>query len=720
MKNLNTVLLKFSLIVISFLGINIITNAQDCKALCEAIKVADLTQMKELLRNGTAADCEYLYKYTPRHKNPYFRTKSFSSKRLQSPVHFIAQADLDYNAMLQLLKARGIDLNKQDNEGQTLLHLAATSKNEELLNILLNEKLDLNLIDKKGGTLLNLMIDNDTHSGLVQKFINKGALVAQSAQRNSALYQAFKHNKVDIARILLKNGASIGETNKQNVTCLNAAIENRNEQLINLAFEFGANLATADLKELTDEKLIKLLVQRGANPAMIDLNNIIAYTNNTDLVKWLLKNGVNPNQQGFLGRTPIYNAIVKDNFEILKMLVAAKGDLKHEIENGTNYLTIATKGATFNNDIIKFLLESGISQNGMHAALGRLIINEDMQSINTWMENGFDLSQATISNLVSLDFTKLLLQKGARINNFDLSSIVKKGNLEILQFLNEKGMKLEAQNAIYLAVKHQKISVLSYLLKEGFTPNLLYKEENARYTPIMKAILNRDFVSVKMLVEAGANVNTLNDKGETVLQMSILERDNKIIDYLLNNGIEFSKAGNPETILLIKSCIEKKLIGSFKKLINFGLDLQAISLADFMEDDNVSILEVLLTQDVDINTPNQKGQTPLFVAFKKRYYKTVRFLLEKGADINGICLAEFMEQQPRFDYNAIGFLIDKGINLNQKCNDYTPLEVAILKNDLDMIKYLLQKEVFFEKKKAVRFAKKKKASKTVLSYLKEI
>lgn len=695
-------------------------NGQDCKALCEAIKVADLTQMKELLRNGTTADCEYLYKYAPHHKNPYFRTKSFSSKRLQSPIHFIAQADLDYNAMLQLLKGQGIDLNKQDNEGQTLLHLAATSKNEELLNILLHENLDLNIIDKKGGTLLNLMIDNDTYPELIQKFIDKGALVPQTPQRNSALYQAFKHNKIEIARLLLKNGASINETNKQNVTCLDAAIENRNEQLINLAFEFGANLATADLKELTDEKLIKLLVQRGANLEMIDLNNIIAYTNNTDLVKWLLENGINPNQEGFLGRTPVYNAIAKDNFEILKMLVAAKGDLKHEIENGTNYLTIATQESTFNTDIIKFLLESGVAQNGMYAALARLIINEDIQSINTWVENGFDLSQATISDLASLDFAKLLLQKGANINNFDLASIIKRGNLDVIQFLNEAGMKLEAQNGIYLAVKYQKIPVLSYLLKEGFTPNLLYKEENARYTPIMKAILNNDFIAVKILVEAGANVNTLNDQGETVLQMAILEQDDMIIDYLLNNGIKFSKISNPETVLLVKTCIEKKLIGSFEKLINFGLNLQEISLADFLEDDNVNILKILLAQNVDINTPNEKGQTPLFVAFKKRYYNTVRFLLEEGADINGICLAEFMEQQPRFDYNAISFLIEKGINLNQKCNDYTPLEVAILKDDLDMVKHFLQKEVLFDQKKTIRFAKKKNASKTVLNYLKEI
>ncbi|MGB0863408.1 MAG: ankyrin repeat domain-containing protein, partial [Saprospiraceae bacterium] len=261
MKNLNTIIVKFSLIVIFFLSINTITKAQNCQALCEAIKVADLTQIKEILSNGTAVDCEYLYKYSPRHKNPYFRTKSYSSKRLQSPIHFIAQADLDYRVMLQLLKTKNVDLNKQDNEGQTLLHLAASAKNEELLNVLLSERLNLNIIDKKGGTLLNLMIDNDTNPFLVERFIKKGALAAQTTQRNSALYQAFKHNKANIARLLLKNGASINEKNKQNVSCLNAAIENRSEELINLAFEFGANAANADLKELTDEKLIKLLVR---------------------------------------------------------------------------------------------------------------------------------------------------------------------------------------------------------------------------------------------------------------------------------------------------------------------------------------------------------------------------------------------------------------------------------------------------------------------------
>ena len=702
------------------LGWSSISFSQDCKALCDAIQIADLTTMEEILSKGTAADCEFAYKYTPKQKNPYFSAKSFSTKRIQSPVHFVAQADMDYTKLIGLLKSHKVDLNKKDNTGQALIHLAAETKNEELLALLLNENIDFNAIDQKGNAVLSLMIDNDTEIELVKAYIKKGAKVPQTSQQSSALYQAFKHNRTDIAEILLKHKAKINEQNKQGTSCLDAAIENRNKALIELAFKHGADASNADIKNLIDEVLIKLLVERGASPSAVDLNNIIAYTQNTELAQWLLVKGANPDQKGFLGQTPMFHAIRQNNVEMVKTLINSNADLNHKIEKGENYLTVATYNQpSFNQNIVKLLLENGVAEWGMYKALEKAIVQEDMLKIETLMAAGMDISKATIRSVNNPIIAQKLLDRGASIRNFDLESIVKTGNVQMIQFLFVKGMNIEARNAIYYAVSHQETPILSYLLKNGYNPNLLFQEGEWGYTPLMKAIQNKDLVTIKMLVEANANTHTINDKGESVLQMAVLSRSIDVLDYLLEKGANFETKTSLETTNLVKTCIEEELTDILKKLVHFGLDLKNISLADFMEGDNTYILEVLINQNVDANTPNEEGQTPLFVAFNKRYYKTIHFLLKNGADIDGICLSEFMTQQPRLDYNTIEFLVEKGINIDLKCDQYTPLQVAIIKKDLQMVEYLVRQGADFNAKKAMKFAKKNNAPKSILDYLKQ-
>lgn len=709
----------FKLILVMLLSVPSFLQAQDCKALCNAIENDDLSQAQELISKGLSPTCTYTYKYSPKFRNPYFRTKSYSAKRIQSPIHFIAKANVDYSDWINLFKNQGVDLNTKDNANQTVLHLAAETKNEELIQHLLDADVDVNIIDKSKNSPLVLMIDGETSLEIIQQVIDKGSLVAQSLEVNSALFQAFKHNNFDIANFLLRKGASIHESSKQGTTCIEAAIENQNIKMTKLALSHGADVRKANMKTLTNESLIKLLIEKGANVNAVDLNNIIAYGgNNKELVRWLLKNGANANQKGYLSQTPLYHAIRKNDLELVKILVKAGANLNHDLTKDENYLTIATQNQQLNKELIQFLINHKVHLNGLKKSLAPIFKSADKDKIQLLIHSGLDISKVKITDVSSVDFAEYLLTLGANIKNINLESIVKSGNVDMMHFLLNKGINLEARNAIYLAVKNQQTPILNFLLKEKYTPNLMFKDGKWQYSPLMKAIQNNDLLSVTLLIEAGANINAMNNKGETVLGLAILNKNDKILNYLLDNNIDFSKKNEKNNIALVKTCIENNFTEVLQRLIDKGLNISELSLVDFIEDDNTNTIKILLAHNVDIEAPNKNGHSPLYVAFKKRYYDTVTLLLERNANINSICLAEYMTQQVRLDHLAIQFLVENEIEINKKCDrKHTPLHIAIQKEDLKMVKYLIANGA--NTSKAYRYAKKSTTSQPIIDYLKD-
>ncbi len=231
----------------------------------------------------------------------------------------------------------------------------------------------------------------------------------------------------------------------------------------------------------------------------------------------------------------------------------------------------------------------------------------------------------------SVPFAEFLVSNGANIKKFDIESIVNSGNVEMVKFLIDKGINLEAKNAIYYAVKSKQTPILNFLLKENYTPNLICPRWTISITPLMKAIQNEDILSVKMLVEAGAKTNSMNTKGETVLLLAILSKNDEILNYIINNNTKDNFKDDQEVIRIVQICIKNDLAEILQKLIDKGLDISKLSIADFLESDNVETIRVLMNYNINLNTLNPKGQTPLYVAFKKRYYKVVNLLLENGS-----------------------------------------------------------------------------------------
>lgn len=129
---------------------------------------------------------------------------------------------------------------------------------------------------------------------------------------------------------------------------------------------------------------------------------------------------------------------------------------------------------------------------------------------------------------------------------------------------------------------------------------------------LLKACFDWDIDQINLALQNGANVNCLNESGESPLQLAV--------EYFRDFGKSMNTQFSDEENLAIESRNEKKC---------------------------KEVVELLINNGADVNLFGYDGLTPLVCAYYSRSPEMIRFLLEKGADPNVNCFLEDIEYWPR-------------------------------------------------------------------------
>ncbi len=171
--------------------------------------------------------------------------------------------------VVKLIK-EGEDVNTQDNDGNTILSIAAKKKNIDLVEWFLENGANVNASNKDGRTALvkACFVQN---IDIIKKLIQKGANVnVQSGQYNSTpLIHASAVGCQVIAIELIKSGANVNIRDNKGNTALNMAVVKKHADIAEILLKLGANIDqenklirnVLDSTQEEDKKIKNLLLQ---------------------------------------------------------------------------------------------------------------------------------------------------------------------------------------------------------------------------------------------------------------------------------------------------------------------------------------------------------------------------------------------------------------------------------------------------------------------------
>jgi ankyrin repeat protein len=427
-------------------------------------------------------------------------------------------------ALIERLLQAGADPNAALPEGETPLMSAAGTGNVAAVKTLLAHGADVNATDRAKGQTALMWAAADGHAPAVQVLIEAGGNVhARSKGRFTPLLFAVRRGSADVVRVLLAAGADVNET------------------VQGAAFSTGVAGPTEDSTSVTGLAIINgqfdiamLLLEKGANPNAPDSRGSLLHAlawmrrpgsgtgptppsavgDSLELATALLKRGANPNVRvawkeipfdrddgeaksppnisvgrdflTMVGATPFFLAAKNGDVALMRVLAAHGADPK--IPTAQNVLPfMAAAGLGFwdgetpgpNNgtpeserlEAVKLALDlSGADVNTV-ADFGNFPIEGDGQKLLfAYPDN---LEQITDRAIADVRWSGSTALHGAAVMD----------QLSIIQFLVDKGAKLDAKNRL------------------GWTPLMVTQgmliAANGRWKPRAEALIRQ------MMIESG-------------------------------------------------------------------------------------------------------------------------------------------------------------------------------------------------------------------------
>jgi ankyrin repeat protein len=397
-------------------------------------------------------------------------------------------------------------------------------------------------------------------------------------------------------------------------------------------------LASRDLQipEVTDNERLIGAAERGDIPEM----------------RRLLREGANVNFYGENGWTPLTKAATWGQPKAVKLLLEHHAD--PNIPKSYDYSALCLAKTA---EIADMLFKAGAALNAEKPEdhIVWYAMQQGNDGVVKWfMDHGVDLTK---------------VGRGDRMTALFLA-----GSPQIAEWLIERGVDVNARNEFgetalvqALSYKDRAFEIAKVLLKHGADPNAGAKFAR---TPLMVA---RDGETVDLLVAAGADLNAKDESGYSVAASPIHNAKPSRYEALARHGAKIqpqadapalaSRAildGNHERMKMLldqgldpnsrSSPGEKVDVSLLALAISFGqwpivdllreagaTDVGALSEAAARGD--LQKMNLLLASGSELDERDKFGFTPLFYATRRANVEAVKFLLDRGADVNAFTIS---------------------------------------------------------------------------------
>ncbi|KAH9502785.1 hypothetical protein Btru_069781 [Bulinus truncatus] len=307
-------------------------------------------------------------------------------------------------------------------------------------------------------------------------------------------------------------------------------------------------------------------------------------------------------------------------------------------------------------------------------------------SLNHISRHGLDLALLEAAKRGNKLIIQHLLRSGARTIGQDeqghtpLMIAAEKGFLDIADILLRKGANVNAVNyagktALMLALQPCGASALiSLLLHYNSDVNIQCKQG---CTPVIRAIELKDLDAIKLLIDAGANLDRLrNQNGETAFDVATRVDMSHVLSLMLEE-LQFGKKNHTKQTALMKAAASCN-IDAFKLL----LDCSYTNI-DRVNKDGSTLMQIVRA----LCKQNHKDS-----ANTAKRFEMIKLLLQNGAEADDCPMKEgnaLFVAVKSGQNEVVQLLCHNRVKLNYLINDKTALMLAIEKGNIELVRILL-------------------------------
>lgn len=619
---------------------------------------------------------------------------------------------------------------------ESVLRVATSMGNVRVVKDLLQNPRLMSMIQSSRAILFRAV--RSSNAELVRLFLHAGA----RADLND--YVPLAHAKtVEIARMLIEAGADVNALGKWTVlsvdgrvthtvrcSALGAAVGNHDVTLARCLIGAGA-----DVNRPTPRGTPLEMAAQGKQRALLELLLEHGAHVNGD---WKHRDG---NYRGAL-----LCASISGSLDCVKLLVEAGADVNARARQRHQWTALQAASCQGHLEMVTFFLNHGANVNAPidmdtcfpktvlntaveknHLELVELLLNAGADvNIPSFSYYGCTVLEAAKSRPASSEIVDILIANGARDpalpldphREIELRRAVFIGDLGRLQYLIDLGVQIDIQmverdlhygvqvnddNTVIVEIFRLLIENVKVINAQNKAPGLS--------SLLVIAAARRNIEVVEMLIDAGADVNGFNARGETPLSTAAVDgNDEEMVRFLLGKGADINaivEGSDFYNTALQASLFHGNEDISYLLLAN-GARLNApiaswgsSELAYAVQTNSIRLVREVLDRGAEINLApsDDRGYTALQAAARHSDMAMVQLLLENGADVNApgrSTALQFVIERGHFRLTLL--FLEAGADINAQARKRpgrtlyieTALEMAAYHGRLDIL-YLLLK-----------------------------
>ncbi|KAJ5283126.1 hypothetical protein N7505_001106 [Penicillium chrysogenum] len=621
-----------------------------------------------------------------------------------------------HTKIVQCLIDAGADVEFFDEHYGNSVQTAASAGHEDVLRLLVEAGVDVNATTADRGTALVSAAQNG-HTEIVRLLFELGVPTGDTYEMSNAIMVAANKGHMEVVKLLIEMGAVTDDCSTLSAypccTPLEVAAVKGNLDMVRLLLDLGADVNFTNDKNIL---VAELLLESGADiNASADADDRVfcalgaaLESENYDLCVVLLGRGADVNALNDCYPTPLMMAVVLEDDRFMNLLFDHGADVNLAIEpyeDEDDDEDEDTRG-----DFITALqcaVEEGsdervqnLLQRGAHLSVA---IEDSM----------FCSALQAASFVGDVDKIRILIDAGSDVNQVGglygtcLQAAASQGNQDAVEMLIEAGGDIHAcgdgkyGSALMAAIEGGYDEIIQLLVNRGVDVNCPVEPPPLEYPLTAAACHDRDS-TVRILLDAGSNLNNKGGMYGTALQAAAAEGHEEIIRLLLEHGADPNIVGGK-----FGTALQAAYASGYYLVISDLLNAGALvhleggqygtALGAALENSCPTLVSGLLRyHGADPNAPVRKYGTPLQQCVRWRVYDSAfDALLDMGADVNaqgGICgnalICAILHEEV-----MVSALLDAGVDVNLKGNTAYPTAVhaAAKMGRLSILRLLVEK-----------------------------